>query len=96
MRPQLRPSPVHMELKTLWGENNIFSIWAHSMGSGPQRRHALQLGLFPHKEKKMGRTYNDFDDRNNINQRIKISKSIPPIKVMRNQVYLKAAADDYD
>ena len=53
-------------------------------------------GALTHKEKKSGGTYNDFHDRNNINQRTKISKSIPPIKVMRNQVYLKAAADDHD
>ena len=78
------------------GKKYIFSILAHSMGSGPQRRHAPQLVPFPHKENKSGGTYNDFHDRNNINQRTILSKSIPPIKVMRNQVYLKAAADDND
>ena len=84
-----------MEPKDPMGKKYIF-FSIHSMGSGPQKRHAPQLGPFPHKEKKSGGTYNDFHDRNNINQRTKISKSISPIKVMRNQVYLKAAADDHD
>ena len=53
-------------------------------------------GAHSTERKKMGGAYNDFQDRNNINQRTKISKSIPPIKVMRNQIYLKAAADDHD
>ena len=77
------------------GKKIYFFLFAPTpWGLGP--RGVMRLSGAPNKEKKSGGTYNDFHDINNINQRTKISKSIPPIKVMRNQVYLKGAADDHD
>ena len=84
-----------MEPKDPMGKNIYFFLFT-PWGLGPRSVMRLSWGPFHIKKKKSGGTYNDFHDRNNINQRTKISKSISPIKVMRNQVYLKAAADDHD
>ena len=65
-------------------------------GLGPRGVMRLSWGPFHIKKKKRAAHTIIFMIEIIFNQRTKILKSITPIKVMRNQVYLKAAADDPD